>query len=82
MGCGGVYPLAATLSAESSASKNDRAKLVALTFSMQGKNIFCADEINRLHFAFSRFQLTMLVSLQRCWLFCCSLFHMAIDIRF
>ena len=36
IGCGGVYPLAATLSAESSSSKQERAKLVALTFSMQG----------------------------------------------
>lgn len=36
MGCGGVYPLSATLTAESSSSKENRAKLVALTFSMQG----------------------------------------------
>ena len=55
MGCGGVYPLAATLSAESSASKNNRAKLVALTFSMQGKKMFCPDEINGLHLDFFRF---------------------------
>ena len=39
-GCGGVYPLAATLSAESSSSKEDRGKLVALTFSMQGVGYF------------------------------------------
>ena len=36
VGCGGVYPLAATITAESSSSKEDRGKLVALTFSMQG----------------------------------------------
>mmetsp|Transcript_5973 Transcript_5973/g.12734 ORF Transcript_5973/g.12734 Transcript_5973/m.12734 type:complete len:411 (-) Transcript_5973:254-1486(-) len=37
-GCGGIYPLAAVISAESASngSGNDRAKLVALTFSMQG----------------------------------------------
>jgi PHS family inorganic phosphate transporter-like MFS transporter len=36
IGCGGVYPLAATLSAESCGRKEDRARNVALTFSMQG----------------------------------------------
>ena len=36
LGCGGVYPLAATLSAESASFKENGAKLVALTFSMQG----------------------------------------------
>jgi PHS family inorganic phosphate transporter-like MFS transporter len=36
IGCGGVYPLAATLSAESCGRKEDRAKNIALTFSMQG----------------------------------------------
>ncbi|KAL7580243.1 hypothetical protein ACA910_012981 [Epithemia clementina (nom. ined.)] len=36
VGAGGVYPLAATLTAESSQSKRDRAKSVALTFSFQG----------------------------------------------
>jgi MFS transporter, PHS family, inorganic phosphate transporter len=36
LGCGGVYPLAATLTTESSESGRDRAKLVALTFSFQG----------------------------------------------
>eukprot|EP00956_Cyclotella_meneghiniana_P043518 scaffold273814_cov86-Cyclotella_meneghiniana.AAC.5 len=36
VGCGGVYPLAATLTAESSTQREDREKLVALTFSMQG----------------------------------------------
>jgi PHS family inorganic phosphate transporter-like MFS transporter len=36
LGCGGVYPLAATLTAESSKSNEDRAKTVALTFSFQG----------------------------------------------
>ncbi|KAL3793335.1 hypothetical protein HJC23_003845 [Cyclotella cryptica] len=36
IGCGGVYPLAATLTAESSTQEEDRGKLVALTFSMQG----------------------------------------------
>jgi PHS family inorganic phosphate transporter-like MFS transporter len=36
LGCGGVYPLAATLTAESSSKQVNRAKLVALTFSMQG----------------------------------------------
>jgi PHS family inorganic phosphate transporter-like MFS transporter len=36
VGCGGVYPLAATLTAESSSREQDRGKLVALTFSMQG----------------------------------------------
>ena len=38
LGCGGVYPLAATLSAE--AKKESRAKTVALTFSMQGVGYF------------------------------------------
>lgn len=36
VGCGGVYPLSATISAESSQSKGSRGKLVALAFSMQG----------------------------------------------
>ena len=36
LGCGGVYPLAATLTAESIQSSKDRAKYVALTFSCQG----------------------------------------------
>ena len=36
VGCGGVYPLAATLTAESSTQRENREKLVALTFSMQG----------------------------------------------
>ncbi len=36
VGCGGVYPLAASIAAESSSAKEDRGKLVALTFSMQG----------------------------------------------
>ncbi|KAL7521091.1 hypothetical protein ACHAWX_005790 [Stephanocyclus meneghinianus] len=36
IGCGGVYPLAATLTAESSTHEEDKGKLVALTFSMQG----------------------------------------------
>ena len=36
LGAGGVYPLAATLTAESSQSKRDRAKSVALIFSFQG----------------------------------------------
>lgn len=36
LGCGGVYPLAATLTAESSQQPHVRAKSVALTFSMQG----------------------------------------------
>jgi MFS transporter, PHS family, inorganic phosphate transporter len=36
LGCGGVYPLSATLTTESSQSGKDRAKLVALTFSFQG----------------------------------------------
>jgi PHS family inorganic phosphate transporter-like MFS transporter len=36
LGCGGVYPLAATLTAESSKSNEDRAKTVALSFSFQG----------------------------------------------
>lgn len=36
LGCGGVYPLSATLTTESSHSGNDRAKLVALAFSFQG----------------------------------------------
>jgi len=37
-GCGGVYPLAAIISAESASSRSgpDKAKIVALTFSMQG----------------------------------------------
>ena len=36
VGCGGVYPLAATITAESSSPHENRGKLVALTFSMQG----------------------------------------------
>lgn len=36
LGCGGVYPLAATMTAESSDNQEDGAKAVALTFSMQG----------------------------------------------
>jgi PHS family inorganic phosphate transporter-like MFS transporter len=36
IGCGGVYPLAATMTAESTHCSQNRAKLVALTFSMQG----------------------------------------------
>jgi MFS transporter, PHS family, inorganic phosphate transporter len=36
LGCGGVYPLSATLTTESSQCGKDRAKLVALTFSSQG----------------------------------------------
>lgn len=37
VGCGGVYPIAATISAEScTTSSENRGKLVALTFSMQG----------------------------------------------
>jgi PHS family inorganic phosphate transporter-like MFS transporter len=36
LGAGGVYPLAATLTAESSQSSQDRGKAVALTFSFQG----------------------------------------------
>jgi PHS family inorganic phosphate transporter-like MFS transporter len=39
LGCGGVYPLAATITAESNSDSNDKvdsSKLVALSFSMQG----------------------------------------------
>eukprot|EP00591_Stephanopyxis_turris_P004034 CAMPEP_0195509270 /NCGR_PEP_ID=MMETSP0794_2-20130614/2246_1 /TAXON_ID=515487 /ORGANISM="Stephanopyxis turris, Strain CCMP 815" /LENGTH=569 /DNA_ID=CAMNT_0040636439 /DNA_START=239 /DNA_END=1948 /DNA_ORIENTATION=- len=36
IGCGGVYPLAATLTAESTPNEFERGKLVALTFSTQG----------------------------------------------
>ncbi|KAG7370812.1 phosphate transporter [Nitzschia inconspicua] len=36
IGCGGVYPLAATITAESNDDKKDGGKAVALTFSMQG----------------------------------------------
>lgn len=36
LGCGGVYPLAATLTTESSNSGKEKGKLVALTFSFQG----------------------------------------------
>lgn len=36
LGCGGVYPLAATLTSESGSSALDKSKLVALTFSFQG----------------------------------------------
>ena len=47
VGCGGVYPLAATLTAESTASQTAeyRAKLVALTFSMQGVGYLSAPSI-------------------------------------
>jgi MFS transporter, PHS family, inorganic phosphate transporter len=43
LGCGGVYPLAATITAESNAdttNKADASKLVALSFSMQGVGYF------------------------------------------
>lgn len=36
IGCGGVYPLAATMAVESSNTEEERGKLVALTFSTQG----------------------------------------------
>jgi PHS family inorganic phosphate transporter-like MFS transporter len=36
IGCGGVYPLAATMAMESSKNEEERAKVVALTFSTQG----------------------------------------------
>jgi MFS transporter, PHS family, inorganic phosphate transporter len=36
IGCGGVYPLAATITAESNHDKKDGGKAVALIFSMQG----------------------------------------------
>lgn len=36
IGCGGVYPLAATMAVESSKTEEERGKLVALTFSTQG----------------------------------------------
>lgn len=36
LGCGGVYPLAATITAESSDNKEDGAKWTTVTFSMQG----------------------------------------------
>jgi len=36
IGCGGVYPLAATMAAESSRTEEESGKLVALTFSTQG----------------------------------------------
>jgi len=42
IGCGGVYPLAATLTAEASTCTKDQAKLVALTFSTQGVGFLCA----------------------------------------
>jgi MFS family permease len=42
VGCGGVYPLAATLTAESSTCKREQAKLIALTFSTQGIGFLCA----------------------------------------
>jgi PHS family inorganic phosphate transporter-like MFS transporter len=35
-GCGGVYPLSATITAESSSDKNSRPRLLAKMFSMQG----------------------------------------------
>ena len=35
-GCGGVYPLSATITAESSSDKNGRPRLLAKMFSMQG----------------------------------------------
>jgi MFS family permease len=36
IGCGGVNPLAATMAMESSKKEEERAKVVALTFSTQG----------------------------------------------
>lgn len=41
VGCGGVYPLAATMTSEISSSETVRRKLVALTFSMQGLGFLC-----------------------------------------
>jgi PHS family inorganic phosphate transporter-like MFS transporter len=41
IGCGGVYPLAATMTSEISSSEVVRRKLVALTFSMQGLGFLC-----------------------------------------
>lgn len=41
VGCGGVYPLAATMTAESTSTKAERGKLIALTFSIQGVGYIC-----------------------------------------
>ena len=42
VGCGGVYPLAAALSARTPAKKEDRGQSVALVFSMQGVGYLAA----------------------------------------
>jgi PHS family inorganic phosphate transporter-like MFS transporter len=42
LGCGGVYPLAAAITAESNTDKQDGSKAVALTFSMQGVGYLAA----------------------------------------
>jgi PHS family inorganic phosphate transporter-like MFS transporter len=41
LGCGGVYPLAATLTAEASSQHENKGKLVALVFSLQGVGYLC-----------------------------------------
>mmetsp|Transcript_17684 Transcript_17684/g.25947 ORF Transcript_17684/g.25947 Transcript_17684/m.25947 type:complete len:534 (+) Transcript_17684:97-1698(+) len=45
IGCGGVYPLAAILTAESASSGKERERLVSLTFSTQGVAFLCAPMI-------------------------------------
>ncbi len=42
VGCGGVYPLAATITAEANAERKESSKAVALAFSMQGAGYFVA----------------------------------------
>lgn len=45
VGCGGAYPLSAVITAESSNLNGERAKLCALTFSMQGVGFFASPVI-------------------------------------
>lgn len=48
VGCGGVYPLAATITAEANAERNESSKAVALAFSMQGIGYLVAPVLTSL----------------------------------
>jgi MFS transporter, PHS family, inorganic phosphate transporter len=59
IGCGGVYPLAATITAESNSDGQDGGKAVALTFSMQGVGYLFPPILTAI--------LTRLIPLDWCW---------------
>lgn len=61
IGCGGVYPLAATITAETNSGNDDGGKAVALTFSMQG--------IGYLFPPILTATLTQILPLHICWRF-------------